>query len=337
MSKVKEVKQSINKVQIVGIIKEMNLELKRDQSIKLKNGEKEKTVTCDVITKADFKKPMFLIESNGNDIELQSFDIQSKRLDKDGEVIDNDRFKSYETILNKYIAKVDCKNGEEPTRVLVNCVLGENAYASKRQGSEEYMFYSRPQFELTMFSKITSNNVPENDYAEGEISGIIRSIVPEIKNEEETGRLRVEFYSFGYGGNAVPFDFVIESDIAEGFSDTYDNGDSCTLYYDFKGVTVGKPKANTTAGFGRKQTQVVSGYTISEYSIFNGDNKFEEENEYYIDPSIMKEALQERKIFEEDKIAKRKEKDADGTTSTKSSNLNGRASKIKIEDEELPF
>ena len=41
---------------------------------------------------------------------------------------------------------------------------------------------------------------------------------------------------------------------------------------------------------------MVSGFSVTEYSVFRGDTAYEEESEYYINPEDMKQALNERDI-----------------------------------------
>ena len=73
-----------------------------------------------------------------------------------------------------------------PTRVKIDGNLSANEYVNK----DTYEFKTTTQ--VNGF-RITSTGVPEEDSADCEISGIIRSIIPETKGEdaEETGRLNV--------------------------------------------------------------------------------------------------------------------------------------------------
>ena len=285
-----EIKASINNTQVIGELLEMNLEeITKEVTLKGANGV-EKKVTCQQMAKKEFKNPMFLVDVKGNAIGVDFFPASEKKLDENGQLIDNPNFKSLKTVLENYIPKNNAKDGEVPTRVKIDGILSANEYVNK----DTYEFKSITQ--VNGF-RITSTSVPEEDSADCEISGIIRSIIPETKGEdaEETGRLKVELYTFNRNAETTPFTFIVESDLADDFNSFYEAGQSVKLYYEIitKQVGVKKP---TTGGFGRRESHMVSGFSVTEYSVFRGDEAFDEENEYYINPEDMKQALNDRDI-----------------------------------------
>ena len=84
-------------------------------------------------------------------------------------------------------------------------------------------------------------------------------------------------------------------------------------------------------------------FTVNEYSVFRGEEPFEEENEYFIDKADMKKAMQSREITIEQKIKDAKDK-ADKPKTTKSGGLGNKASKLsetKVEEDtdtdDMPF
>ena len=298
-----EIKQSINNCQICGVLKEINLEeITKEVTLKGANGV-EKKVTCQQIAKKEFKNPTFLIEVNRDgqvsDIGVDFFPAREKKLDDNGQLIDNPNYKAMKTVLENYVPKI--KDAENATRVKVDGLLGVNEYVSK----DTYEFKSFPQ--INGF-RITSTNVPEEDIADCEISGIIRSIIPETKGEdaEETGRLKVELYTFNRNAETTPFTFIVEADLADDFNSFYEAGQSVKLYYEIITKQVGAKKP-TTGGFGRRESHMVSGFSVTEYSVFRGDEAFDEESEYYINPEDMKQALNERDIKINNMIQKTKE------------------------------
>lgn len=283
-----EIKQSINKTQVVGTLLELNMEVTtKEVTLKGNNGI-EKKVECKQIGKKDFKNSMFLIDVKGMNIGVDFYPVSEKKLDENGNIVSNSKFTAMETVMDKYIPKI--KDAENATRVKVDGCLVNQEYVSK----DTYEFKCFPQVQGF---QITSTNVPEEDIADCEISGIIRSIIPETKGEdaEETGRLKVELYTFNRNAETTPFTFIVESDLADDFNSFYEAGQSVKLYYEIitKQVGVKKP---TTGGFGRRESHMVSGFSVTEYSVFRGDEAFDEENEYYINPEDMKQALNERDI-----------------------------------------
>lgn len=285
-----EIKASINNAQVIGELLEMNLEeITKEVTLKGANGV-EKKVTCQQMAKKEFKNPMFLVDVKGNAIGVDFFPASEKKLDENGQLVDNPNFKSLKTVLENYIPKSNAKDGEVPTRVKIDGILSANEYVNK----DTYEFKSITQVQGF---RITSTGVPEEDSADCEISGIIRSIIPETKGEdaEETGRLKVELYTFNRNAETTPFTFIVEADLADDFNSFYEAGQSVKLYYEIITKQVGAKKT-TTGGFGRRESHMVSGFSVTEYSVFRGDTAYEEESEYYINPEDMKQALNERDI-----------------------------------------
>ena len=310
MAEVKEIKQSVNELQITGTIGEINLQ-KETKEVELKRGDTTKKVTCDVISKKEFKNPSMTVkverkDENGNvtnetliDVEIVNyFNQNSKSLNDKNEVEDNRNFKALETVMNEY------KSG---TRVQITTKSGaieENGYVGK-DGQWSSRIRINGQY-------LTSNNVPEEDKADAKISGVIRSIRPEMKNDEETGRLFIDFYMFNFRGETYPVTLVVESDLAPDVEDIYSNGDSCQFDVELLTRRVGKVTTKKESAFGRRESKIVEGYNVTELSVFGGDPVFEEENDYYIDMETMKTAMKERDIMIEqrkkDKADKEKEK-----------------------------
>ena len=294
-----EIKQSINKTQVVGTLLELNMEATtKEVTLKGNNGI-EKKVECKQIGKKDFKNPMFLIDVKGMNIGVDFYPVSEKKLDENGNIVSNSKFTAMETVMDKYIPKI--KDAENATRVKVDGCLVNQEYVSK----DTYEFKCFPQVQGF---QITSTNVPEEDIADCEISGIIRSIIPETKGEdaEETGRLKVELYTFNRNAETTPFTFIVEADLADDFNSFYEAGQSVKLYYEIITKQVGSKKS-TTGGFGRRESHMVSGFSVTEYSVFRGDTAYEEESEYYINPEDMKQALNERDIKINNMIQKTKE------------------------------
>lgn len=304
-----ELKQSINKAQIVGTLKEINLELStKETTLRGANGV-EKKVTCNVLTKKEFKNPTFLIEAKGCDIGVNFFPTYEKKLNENNEVVDNPNYKALLSAFENYVPKsVDSDNA---TRVIVNGNLMPNEYVD-RNGE----FKSFPQ--INAFS-ISSSDVPKEDTTDSEISGVIHTIIDETRGEENesTGRLVVELYTFDRNSALLPLKFVVESDIASDFSELYEAGQSVCLSYEILTRQVGGTKKSVGTGFGRRESHMVSGFSITEYSVFRGDDPFDEENEYYVDIETVKKALAEREAMIETKITEAKNKATTSSASPK--------------------
>jgi hypothetical protein len=328
----KVIKQSVNKVQIVGTLQELNFTVENSE-VELTNGKTKKKVTCQTIKKADFKNPNLTVEvkpvdDDGNvrytsTIGVNFYPTHDKKLDENGAIVDNPRFKALQTIM-EYKPK--------ETRVKIDGTLNANEYGTSKDGGKTFEFASFPQ--INAF-QVTSNGVPDDDMAEGELTGIIRSIKDETRTkndeQEETGRKIVEFYSFDRNGKTTPQNLIVEKDLADDFEDIYETGQSCKLYYEIIARQVGGQKRKTKAAFGSRESKIVDGFNVTEYSIFRGDEPFEEENEYYIDMDAMKQAMKERDNYKDTIIAdaKKRATEKNSGTGTTKRGLGNRTSKVE--------
>lgn len=342
-----EIKQSENRVQINGIIAEMNLAQPKEKDVNLTgfvDGTKvEKKVKCMVIEKKEFKNPTFTIESNGNQIAVEykgiNFGITEKTLNKEGEIVDNDRYKALVTMMSKYVTKKDAINGEEPTRVTVNGSLSLNEYTSFKD-DEDGKFVSIQQITA---NSISSTNTSEEDSADARISGVITDISPEYNGEDETGRLLITLVSFSYNSKAEPYKFVVEADLKDDFERYYEVGNSVLLSYEVTSRHVGSAVKQSGNGFGKREAKITSGYNVTEFSIFNGDEPFDEENELFVSVETVQQALAEREQMKAEKIAKDKEKlaeknaDSAKTSSPRGASASTKASPFGAPKKDNPF
>lgn len=308
----KELKKSFNKFQIVGTIDEINLMY--DAEIINKNNSKLKGA----IVKKEFKNPSLTIESNGEIYGLEFFPTYCMKEEK-GKLIENPRFKALQTIMEY----------EKGKRVMAECSVSENSYAN-----EQGEFKAFPQ--LNTF-QITSSGVPEKDVADGKLTGMVKSILPEIKNEEETGRLIVEFCYLSGGAdggiNVIPLKIIVDKDLSDDFKDLYELGDCCQLDLEVLQVQIGGDNTVKEGHFGRRESNITMGFTITEFNVFGGDPKLDEENDKFIEMEKMKELLKERDILIASKIQAKKAK---GTEKSKNG-LGTKKSSVKPTDEDDPF
>ena len=304
MSEEKKTVKRLNRVQIVGTLAETG-NLKFDADMENKSNSKIRGA----IVRADYKKPAFVIDVNGQKIGVNAMITYKDKVDKEsGKIVPNDRFKALQTVMEYEVG----------TRVKIDAQIQVGMPYAGKNGVVEAV-------DVVAFT-ISSTSVPEEDCAEGKVSGIIKNITEETANDDETGRLLVDFWIMNYDGTVSPFPLVVEEDIADGFSNTYDNGDSAILDYDITSKQVGGKKAES-ADFGRKASKIVGGYSKTEYSVFNGENALDEESEYYIDPDDFKKLLKEHKQKCEEALNAKKDEE-------KPKKGLGSSRKSKIEDDD---
>ena len=323
MSEERNIKRSINNVQIVGTLKEINLEY--DETVVNENNPKLKGA----IVTTDFKNPSITIDVDGAEVGVYFYRTYKKR-EKDGKLEDNGNFKSLERIVSGEIGL--------GTRILVNGMLAENGYVNDQN---EYKSYIR----VNAFS-VSTSNVPDENSTDSRISGIIRNIKKETvtRNDEttETGRLNVEFYFVANdstsGLSAIPINLIVPSDLADDFEDMYSAGDNVIFDYEIASRTVGGAKRSAHK-FGNRDTKMTSGFTVQEFSIFGGDDALDDENECFIEKSEIKKLLDDRRIMIDAKINEKKN-GAKKSTDTPKKGLGNRASantNTDVDDEDSPF
>ena len=305
-------KKSMNTVVIVGTLAEVG-NLVYDKDVVNKNNDK----LVGAITRADFKKPAFVVDVNGQKIGVNTVPIYKNKVDKDTKkIVENDRFKAFEKIMTYEVG----------TRVEIKGTIQIGSPYMGKNGIVEPV-------SINMFS-LSATSVGDEDYAEGKVSGYIKSIKPEVRgeDEDETGRLIVDLWMYNdYDDSVAPFTLVVEEDVADDFENTYSDGDNAVLDFDIVSKQVGGKKSKTA--FGKKESKIVGGFSVTEYSIFSGEAPMDDESEYYIDEDDFKKLFKahKQKCEEAKNANKDEEKPKKGLGSARTSHVDD------SDDDENPF
>lgn len=304
----------MNSVVIVGTLAEVG-NLVFDKEMKNKSNDK----LVGAITRADYKKPAFVIDVNGQKIGVNTMPVYKDKVDKDSKkIVENDRFKAMQKVMEYEVG----------TRVKINGSISIGSPYMGKNGIVEPV-------SVNMFS-MSSTGVGDDDYAEGKVSGYIKSIKPETRgeDEDETGRLLVELWMYNdYDDSVAPFTLVVDEDLAEDFENTYSDGDNAVLNFDITTRQVGGKKSKSA--FGKRESKIVGGFSVTEYSIFGGEAPMDDESEYYIDEDDFKKLFKAHKQkCEEAKNAKTNEdKPKKGLGSARKSKVE----EVDEDDDENPF
>ena len=268
----KKKRTNVNKVEIVGTLAEVG-NLKKFYVDKNGNEVKKGDDYDDVVIKAeDFKKPVFVIDVDGQKIGVKAFPTsQTNKAEK---------FKAMETIMGYEVG----------TRVKVNGMMSiGDPYLTKNGNVFE-------NTDVTMYSLSTSN-VPDEDYAIGEVSGYVKGTKPEVDNEdEETGRLIIDFWiynEYNDDKSLKPFTLVSTEDNAEACDDEFSDGGNAVIQFDIVSRRVGSAQ-KSSGGFGSKSSKLAKGYNKIEYVPFYGklfDDDDEEYADFYVEESVIKKLL----------------------------------------------
>ena len=322
--------KSINRVQFHGAINEFNLQVE-EKEVELKREENTKKIKCKTINKIKFTNPSMTLDINKYDedgnvvktdtVGINYFPVYEKMLDDNGNVKDNPQFKSLQTIMGY----------EKGTRIRVDGTFSDNSYAKDGEYKENAPFVTINAFVGS------SSRVSEKDSSDGQISGIIRNIRREVdSNENETGRLKIEFYMFDRDMKAFPIELTVESDLADAFEENYEAGDNAIFNVEVVSKQVGTTKKKGGGSFARRESNMIAGFSVMEISVFSDEAQPEEENELFISVNDISKALKEREIMKEAKINESKEKEKNRQSSgSKSGGLGNR--KPKIDTSNSPF
>lgn len=192
-------------------------------------------------------------------------------------------------------------DGSDSTLVAIEGAAEINDYAGENGISSRLQF--RVRRANTRVSPDESHGMTLNATA------YIHKMTPEVRNEEETGRLKVTLYGANAKGACFPIDMIVEEDLAEDFEGAYEVGQTVNFDIDIVTKHVGSTKGGKKAfGKGGKMN-VNSGFDITEYVLAGCDEAIEEPDELttededgnevpvkteWINPAAMKKAIKAR-------------------------------------------
>lgn len=299
-------RQSENRVVIEGILLEKRLE---EREI---NGKHAITGELDIEVK---------------DNEVHTVRVFSYELKGDGTT--NGIYKGLKTVDEEYKSVASHGKDEADKVRITQAQVGVNEYYG-----QDGMLRTFPQISTNFVNRLTASD-EYNPRAEFEVEVVIKNIMPEIKNDDETGRIKVLAIIPAYGGKVVPFEFMVAEEGSGYVADNYEVGNTVTVYGDIVNFKEKKIVEQAVA-FG-KPKEKVSYNTIREYLITGGSEPYDEDNVKAYDVELIKKALVERETYlAELKNKKPESKQEDKKTGfgSKGDNENKEQSKKKMH---LPF
>ncbi|MGL5766818.1 MAG: hypothetical protein ACRCX8_14365 [Sarcina sp.] len=289
----------------------------------------EKALTKETVTKEiDGKKVQMEVIKGSVSVETVNGTftarIYSQSQTKNGE---NKMFKGFNTIYTEYKDKTT--HGEDAAYVSMKVSLDENAYLA-----QDGTLKLGTQMNIKNANRSSKEGESITDV---EIEGVIKAIKPEVKGDEETGRLIVELVTIAYGGRAQIIEAIVPEELADDFEGLYEKGNTATLYLEVKMVTVGGGKKKGNA-FGRT-SKVKEGFDRMEILVVGGEEPIdadEEDNKAY-DVNDIATALKERELAHEKLLKDAKDKGKKDKAEPKTSGGLGAKKKVVEEDSDLPF
>lgn len=138
------------------------------------------------------------------------------------------------------------------------------------------------------------------------VSGMVTKIVPEMKNDEETGRLSVELMAATGQGTCFPVPFFVDEDFADAFQEQVNVNDTIEAAFIVNSKLIGQaPQKRTMVAKKNFKEMSNESYVIelifAEGSIieepeevYDDDGNLMETNSLWINPKVMRKAMNER-------------------------------------------
>ena len=317
---------SMNRAVVVGTITEVNYKYDAESESKNKKVKKGAWV------KDDFKNPIMRVLVDKGDeksyIDVQMFPTY-ENYESNGVLKENSTFKEFNKLSN-------LENRGVGARIKLTGQFTENKYV-KEDGKTIARFN---QFNAQY---ISLSDVGQEDFAEGSLTGVISNMVDEVVNDEPTGRMLVEFYTF-MGKTDVKsavLNLIVPEELVDDVNSEFSIGSNAEVDVEIKTVTHGAVQnTSTDRGFGSRKANIKSGYTTTEFQIFSGyelDDTNEADLKYILTDEEFKNMLKKRKLELEQLV---QEKNHSSGQTARRSGLGNRTARTEVTattNEELPF
>lgn len=253
-------KKTSNYFRCVGVLSEKNLK-REDCKIKLKqNGQETGTM--------DGERIMGTLAVDTDD-GLHTFRVYAQSHKSDGK--ENGRWKMYCAMLD-WNPKIG-GNGGEPTLVNLEGSVNINDYVG-----QDKEVRSSLQWNVSIGNTKASPDEPKSTTLKATL--FIAAIKPEMKQEEETGRLLVTMYGADNEGACFPVNAIVGDDMADAFESCYEVGMTVPFELELVSRHVGGDNTGAVKKFGRAgKIAVNNGFDVRELMLVGGDDEIEEPDE----------------------------------------------------------
>ena len=276
--------QAENRIEIEGILVEKDLKIKPIS----RQGKQEEAITG----KLDIKT---------GDNSIHTVEVFSYLKKNDGG--ENGIAKGLITIMNEYKAVAQEGVGEanaDKVRVKLGD-LRKNEYYGQDGQLKSYNQYS---------ASIIERVRPDEEFnprAKFEVEVYIQAVNPEIKNDEETGRVIIKGLVPLYGGKIVPMDFTVANEKAVKYiENNYEAGNTVKLFGEIVNTVIVE-KIVEEAAFGEDNEKIKT-TTTRELLVTGGLAPYDEENPRAYSSELIKKALVERDTYLDELKRKSEEK-----------------------------
>ena len=278
MTNQQTLKQGKNECEIIGVLKENNLEIKP---------------LLDKTTGAPYNAIMGDIVVKVNEHDEHKVKVFSRELTKAG--AESKLFKEYKTVMDTYTSIADLaqmseadREGRYPTRLKVQGEIRVNDYYLNNQMN------SFPEISGKFISSDVKPETPDCATFGAEI--YVSKKKHELdKDGIETGRLEIEGLLVGYNGIVSPIQYKVtqEHRVADYLDSNFQVGETIEVWGFLvnSAITVKKVKQ----GFGVQKEEITT--TYRNEILINGGEEFALDEEKAFDSTLIQKALAEREIL----------------------------------------
>lgn len=231
---------------------------------------------------------------------IHTFNVYAQSLTSKGE--ESKQWKMYCDMLN-WNPLIGGDSSIEPTLVNIEGAVSINDYVNQ-QGEVK----SGLRWRVGRANTKASPDEPKGTTLK--VTTLVQSIKPEIRQEEETGRLIVTLYGAEANGTCFPITAIVDEDMADAFNDCYEVGMTVPFELELISRHVGNENTGAAKKFGRAgKVAVNNGFDVQELMLVGGDDEIEEPDELttedengnevevktqWINPVAMKKAIKAR-------------------------------------------
>ena len=317
-----ELRQAINKINLVGEVKEHNLKLNKDKDGNYING----SITIKTGEYSEIELQIYAGEKTKEGKTKKIFETLQKFIDEE------------------YITLAGCKNEEDRQNVARVRVFGNKDFQPhfkedifKVKETEEVK--TKIKIDLGFGTVSVDNSIKPEDYkAEFEVEMYVTSVKEETKNDETTGRAIVSGWTPVYGGKVIPME-VIAGTITDDNGEEYNFADDILSQVE-EGMTIDVwgdinykaiiTKVTKGGGLGKAKVEEKREY-INDLVINGAEIQEDEEKEF--DMELIKKA----KIERDNEIENKKNDETKDNKENKGKGLNNKGSENKPKRERPNF
>lgn len=201
---------------------------------------------------------------------IHTFNVYAQSLTSKGE--ESKQWKMYCDMLD-WNPQIGGDSSIEPTLVNIEGSVSINDYVNQ-QGEVK----SSLRWRVGRANTKASPDEPRGTTLK--VTTLVQSIKPEIRQEEETGRLLVTLYGAEGDGTCFPITAMVDEDMADAFNDCYEVGMTVPFELELVSRHVGNENTGAAKKFGRAgKVAVNNGFDVQELMIVGGDDEIEEPDE----------------------------------------------------------